>query len=146
MKNKGFSLVELIIVMAIMAVLIGVLAPTYLRYVESSQRTADCSNIGAVLDACEVIAADPDTNWGNTVADVIVISIGQSGTEYSGDGPISSLEALASAERFDLDADWGPFEITARKDANGHIIFDIADDSQINEMNEYSEALAGRLE
>ena len=33
MNNKGFSLVELIIVVAIMAVLIGVLAPTYLKYV-----------------------------------------------------------------------------------------------------------------
>ena len=33
MDNKGFSLVELIIVIAIMAVLTGVLTPLYLQYV-----------------------------------------------------------------------------------------------------------------
>ena len=40
-NNKGFSLVELIIVIAIMAVLVGVLAPQYLKYVEKSRIQAD---------------------------------------------------------------------------------------------------------
>ena len=40
LNNKGFSLIELIIVVAIMAVLIGVLAPQYLKYVEKSRVSA----------------------------------------------------------------------------------------------------------
>lgn len=40
-NNSGFSLVELIVVVAIMAVLVGVLAPAYLRYVEKT-RTQTC--------------------------------------------------------------------------------------------------------
>jgi prepilin-type N-terminal cleavage/methylation domain-containing protein len=42
-NNKGFSLVELIIVMAILVALVAVLAPAYLRYVERS-RDAVLSN------------------------------------------------------------------------------------------------------
>ena len=40
-NNKGFSLIELIVVVAIMAVLVGILAPAYLRYVEKT-RTQTC--------------------------------------------------------------------------------------------------------
>ena len=40
LTNKGFSLVELIIVIAIMAVLVGVLAPQYIKYVEKSRVSA----------------------------------------------------------------------------------------------------------
>lgn len=59
LNNKGFSLVELIIVIAIMAVLIGVLAPQYLRYVERSRQSADIDNIDQMISAVEIYAADP---------------------------------------------------------------------------------------
>ena len=60
--NKGFSLVELIIVIAIMAVLVGVLAPAYLRYVEKSRKAADIQAIDSVMSAMEVAAIDPMLN------------------------------------------------------------------------------------
>ena len=37
-NNKGVSLIELIIAIAIMSVLTGVVAPQYLKYVERSKR------------------------------------------------------------------------------------------------------------
>lgn len=61
LNNKGFSLVELIIVIAIMAVLIGVLAPQYLKYVEKSRQSADLDNYESMLSAIETYAADPAT-------------------------------------------------------------------------------------
>lgn len=64
MNNKGFSLVELIIVIAIMAILIAVLAPQYLKYVEKSRVSSDQTTIVEYIDAMQVIAADPDITLG----------------------------------------------------------------------------------
>lgn len=54
MNNKGFSLVELIIVIAIMAVLMGVLAPQFIKYVEDSRIQKDESAFGEVANAAQI--------------------------------------------------------------------------------------------
>lgn len=59
-NNKGFSLVELIIVIAIMAVLMAVLAPQFLRYIERSRLQSDNTAIGEIANACKVAATDED--------------------------------------------------------------------------------------
>ena len=41
MKNKGFSLVELIIVIAIMAILVGLMAPQLIKYIEKTNVSSD---------------------------------------------------------------------------------------------------------
>jgi type IV pilus assembly protein PilA len=58
MGNKGFSLVELIVVIAIMAVLVGVLAPQFIKYVESSRQSTDIQNVQALKTAIETEAVD----------------------------------------------------------------------------------------
>lgn len=51
--DKGFSLIELIIVIAIMAVLVAVIAPNLTKYLGSSKAKADESNIKTVRDTLE---------------------------------------------------------------------------------------------
>ncbi len=56
--NKGFSLVELIIVIAIMAVLVGVLAPQFIKYVEQSRRSHDIATAQEIREAYLADIAD----------------------------------------------------------------------------------------
>lgn len=67
LNNKGFSLVELIIVIAIMVVLVGVLAPQFIKYVESSRQSTDMQNAAELRSVIEALVADGTVN-----ADVIV--------------------------------------------------------------------------
>lgn len=62
MNNKGFSLVELIIVIAIMVILVAVLAPQYLRYVEKSRVSSDVQTTVELINVMQVLAADPDVS------------------------------------------------------------------------------------
>ena len=57
-KNKGFSLIELIIVISIMAILVGVTAPNYMRYIEKKRKDSDVMAIEVVMRALEVVAED----------------------------------------------------------------------------------------
>lgn len=56
--NKGFTLVELVIVIAILAILVGILAPQYTKYVEKSRKSADASNMDEMVKAVQVYAVD----------------------------------------------------------------------------------------
>ncbi len=58
-NNKGFTLVELIIVIAIIVILATVLAPQYTRYVERSRESNDLQIATSIMDATIVAISDP---------------------------------------------------------------------------------------
>lgn len=84
-NNKGFSLVELIIVIAIMAVLVGVLAPQFIKYVESSKQSTDIQNAAEIRAAVEAYVAEsaPATNITVSIDSnkIVVVGAGTALTE-----------------------------------------------------------------
>lgn len=74
-NNKGFSLVELIVVIAIMAVLVGVLAPLFIRYVEKSRQSTDLNNLDSVITTIEAYCADKEDVGGSDTITLVLGSI-----------------------------------------------------------------------
>ena len=60
MKNKGFSLVELIIVIAIMAILAAAIAPALIRYIDKSRKSDDVAAAETVGTAVNAALANED--------------------------------------------------------------------------------------
>ena len=87
--NKGFSLIELIVVIAIMAILVGALAPQFVKYIEKTNISTDMQNVAQIKTAVEVYAADASTTSDGYTA--VSVKVGNSKIEITG-GP-STLEA-----------------------------------------------------
>ena len=83
MNNKGFSLVELIIVVAIMAILAGVLIPQFVKYLENSKKSADLSQAESIANAVAAQYAE-DMAAATT-------SLSYDGSDHSVDGSVATI-------------------------------------------------------
>ena len=60
MNNKGFSLVELIVVVLIMAIIAVALAPQVMKWVENSRLSTDCDTYDGLIANIQVALTDKD--------------------------------------------------------------------------------------
>lgn len=72
-SNKGFSLVELIVVIAIMAVLVGLMAPTLIKNVEKSRESVDIQTLDSVRQSV-VTALSNEKVYSEFLSESITIS------------------------------------------------------------------------
>ncbi len=105
--DGGFSLVELLVVVAIMAVLIGVIAPTYLSYMHKARVAVDWANLRSYYDEIQ--------------ADFITTG------EYNPKVPVNGTDFLTHTEIEYLDGTTvkmkdGYFSITKDNSGNGYHI------------------------
>ena len=68
MNNKGFSLIELIIVIAIMAILVAIIAPNLTKYLGKSKRKTDAKNADEIAQQLQTAITDYETDNGALIA------------------------------------------------------------------------------
>ncbi|MDY6328830.1 MAG: type II secretion system protein [Lachnospiraceae bacterium] len=77
-KNGGFSLIELIIVIAIMAVLVAIVTPNLIQYIDKGKRSADIKNLDEVKHQVTSCIANASINN----IDIIALEDGVKNAEY----------------------------------------------------------------
>lgn len=90
-NNKGFSLVELIVVIAIMAVLVGVLAPTLIGNIEKSRESKDLQNLDSIRQAVVTAMADEKVYSEAVAASGAAVATGAAGSNLTFSGGYTSL-------------------------------------------------------
>lgn len=159
MNNKGFSLVELIIVIAIMAVLIVVLAPQYLKYVEKSRNSTDVTNATEIVTAIQVYASDPDVAASDMlgVGKDAEITVGGSNTTI-GTATVKNLDKALAAAGFDVTTGtaptmattcvsktaWTSYTIKVTVESNGNVKFTYTAGGNDKAEQNFKDAMAGK--
>lgn len=80
-SNEGFSLVELIIVIAIMAILVGVVALAVIPNLERSRESKDLATLDSVCSALSISVATLGNQASSGSFDVSTVVAGASGIE-----------------------------------------------------------------
>ncbi len=112
MKNKGFSLVELIIVIAIMAILAAALVPTLVKYINKARLSRDIDTGCAA--AKEIIAAVTDEK------------VYEDAQEHATPYPIKDMdgEQFKDAVFKSLGVEASSFEGKSKRDVHGDVFQD----------------------
>jgi prepilin-type N-terminal cleavage/methylation domain-containing protein len=89
-RERGFTLIELVVVMAILLILSALVIPSYLGFGDRANENAAAADVRAAIDSVEAWHSDHGTYAGMTVAAL------KASYDQSLDASILSLGALAA--------------------------------------------------
>lgn len=127
-NNKGFTLVELIIVIAIIAILVAVLAPNYVRHVDRSRWSSDRNDCESLLQEVRTAIVDTQNDGGTVNSGTITVSSGNTTTTITGD-LITHLVAADKAWSDGRIKHKNPQKLPGESDAKMHSTYTITVDS-----------------
>lgn len=100
-ENKGFSMIELIIVVAIMAILVGIIGAALIPYMEKSRASKDKSALDSAYNAFASAIAETETIADFTGKDSTSLDTSIKGSiEGLLDGSITDLEGKFKSKQF----------------------------------------------
>ena len=115
-NNKGFSLVELIVVILIMAIIAVALAPQVMKWVDKSRQSKDASNYDSLFAAAQiaVVAAPAEKDKD------ITITMATSGTTVAtvAGGSTADFETAMNSAL----PDWKSIAITSKEKTTAYTI------------------------
>lgn len=137
-NNKGFSLVELIIVIAIMAVLVAVLAPAFMRYVEESRQKADITAVDEVIQAVKAAYTNDEfTITGGKVTVTLdktaVPAVSPTNADLS-----TAMENSDVHEAKLKSSKWGKVNIEFEEATTGALKAKVSSDGSVNMKDKYN--------
>ena len=96
-NNKGFSLVELIVVILIMAILGVALTPQVMKWVNNSRVAADSTNYDALVEACNLaLASEAAYSKVKNASDNYIITVKQGSINIKSGSTIDLTEGGAN--------------------------------------------------
>lgn len=98
-NNKGFTLVELIIVIAIIAILVAVLAPNYVRYVDRSRWSSDQNECETLLQEVKTAIVEAQNDGAGELSGSITIERDKPVTNTVKDTSGKFMQALSDADK-----------------------------------------------
>lgn len=93
LNDKGFSLIELVITVAIMVVLVGVLSATILKYMDRTKYGKDISALDSLNVAVQAYAADPEAEIPDSeeIVSLKTLIVGDGNVVYDPNNVIASV-------------------------------------------------------